>query len=392
MNLFGGFVDNNFLELTLFITGPTYVRSEVKKAALLPEFGHRDSENEKRFKPIFENLKKIWGANEDYEVLVINGSGSNAMETSVRSLVNEDETVLNVSVGAFGDLFHKIAKRNLKHGMKAEQLKFEPGKSINLIALEKALKQYNPNVVTLTHNETSTGVVNPIVDACKIIREYGAMPLVDGVSIFGAAPTPITEMNAAMYSTSTQKGIALDAGFGLAIYSKEAMEKAKQVPEHTRGYTTDLVEQAKSAAKFQVLTTPSSSLANQLWHQLNYIVNVEGIENRFKRHEEMKKMAHEFIEEELPGFELFPDKEHASPTVTCIKVPAYFTKDTLKAVKNELKEKGYLFDAGYGKLNDVFAEQGNPLTIRIGHMGDITPEMLKEYLNELKFALISHLR
>src|SRR3989338_5850004 len=123
-------------ELILFITGPTYVRKEVKEAALLPEFGHRDSENEKRFEPIFENLKRIWGAGGDYDIVIIPGSGSNAMETSIRSLVAENETVLNVSVGAFGDLYHEMAMANLKPGMKAVQLKFKPGEAIELNALE----------------------------------------------------------------------------------------------------------------------------------------------------------------------------------------------------------------------------------------------------------------
>ncbi|MDP3765972.1 MAG: aminotransferase class V-fold PLP-dependent enzyme, partial [Nanoarchaeota archaeon] len=269
-------------KLTLFITGPTFVRDEIKRAALLPEFGHRDSENEIRFKPIFANLRTLWEAGDDYGIVIIPGSGSNAMETSIRSLVAENETVLNVSAGAFGDLYHEMAMANLKPGMKAVQLKFDPGKAIDLNRLEDALKQHKPNVVTLTHNETSTGVVNPIVEACELVRKYNAMPLVDGVSIFGGARTPIEEIGAAMYSTSTQKGLALPAGFGLAVYSNEALEKAKGVTQ--RGYTTDLVAHAKSADKYQTLTTPNCALVNQLMVQLDYIVNREGVNARFQRH------------------------------------------------------------------------------------------------------------
>ncbi len=376
-----------FDELVLFITGPTYVRPEVKKAALLPEFGHRDIENTKRFKDIFDNLKKMWEAGPDYDVVAIPGSGSNAMETSIRSLVARDETVLNVSTGAFGDLYHEIAMRNLKPGMKAVQLKFNPGEAIDMARLEAALKEHNPQAVTLTHNETSTGVVNPIIEACQLVRKYGAMPLVDGVSIFGGAPSPIEKMGAGMYSVSMQKGMALPSGFGLAICSKEALEKSARIAASDKGYTTDLSEHAKSAKKSQILTTPNCSLANQLWFQASYIVNEEGIEARFQRHRQMQEMTLKFAEKNLPGFELFPEREYASPTVTCLKVPRHFTQEMLNSAKEKLRMRGYLMDPGYEKMNKSLAGQGKPLTIRIGHMGDITPSMLAAYLEALKDAL-----
>ena len=377
-------------KLTLFITGPTFVRDQVKQAALLPDFGHRDTENEIRFRPIFANLRTLWEAGDDYGIVIIPGSGSNAMETSIRSLAGENETVLAVSTGAFGDLYREMAIANLKPGMKVVPLNFDPGKAIDLNGLEDALKQHKPNVVTLTHNETSTGVANPVAEACRLVRQYGAMPLVDGVSIFGGAPTPIEAIGAAMYSTSTQKGLALPAGFGLAAYSREALEKAKWVTQ--RGYTTDLVAHAKSADKYQTLTTPDCALVNQLMVQLDYIVNTEGVNARFQRHAQMRDITHRFVEGELSslGFGLFAEKQYASPTVTCIKVPSYFTQKMLNAVKEELRGHGYLMDPGYEKMNAELGKKGMPLTIRVGHMGDITGDMLKTYLGVLKDSLMKH--
>jgi len=137
----------DFADLQLFITGPTFVRPAIREAGKLPEFGHRDSENIKRFKPIMANLRTLAGCGEDYHVIIFNGSGSNAMEASVRSLVADDECVLNVSVGAFGDLYHKMAVLN---GKKAAQLKFAPGEAIDLNRLEAALKEHKPACVTFT--------------------------------------------------------------------------------------------------------------------------------------------------------------------------------------------------------------------------------------------------
>ena len=372
----------DFAELQLFITGPTFIRPEVREAGLLPEFGHRDSENNKRFKPIMDNLKKLAGCADDYHVIIFNGSGSSAMEATVRSLVADDECVLNVSVGAFGDLYHKMAVVN---GKKAVQLKFAAGQAIDLGRLEAALAEHKPAAVTFTHNETSTGVTNDLRAVCALIRKFGALPLVDGVSIFGGAAIDLTGSGACTYATSTQKSLALPAGFGLLFASEEAIEKAKAVKN--KGFATDINAQLGRASKNQTLTTPNCTLANQMCVQLDYIVHTEGIEKRFARHLTMRAMVADFVAS-LPGFELLAPEGHRSPTLTAVRVPAGVTVAQLKKVKEAMRAKGYLFDPGYGKLNTELEEKGQRVLIRLGHMGDITPSMLAAYLEALKPELL----
>lgn len=372
----------DFKNLKLFITGPTYIRDEIKNAALLPEFGHRDTENDKRFKSIFENLKKIAGVGDDYEVILIPGSGSSAMEASIKSLVDNDEIVLNVSVGAFGDLFHKISKAV---GKDAKLLKFNAGSGIDLNILEQAIIEYKPKVVTFTHNETSTGVRNDVYSVCNLIKKYGAMPIVDGVSIFGGAKTDIEKAGVGMYCGALQKSLALPSGFGVAILSPEAIEKAKNVSN--RGYTTDILSHLASAKKNQILTTPNCSLANQLYAQLKKIVEEEGIEKRFERHEDMRNLTHNWTRSLPEGFDLFADKNYSSPTLTTVRVPENFDIKKLKEIKEKMREKGYLFDPGYGKLNKELEEKGERPIFRIGHMGDVDLDMLKKYLTELNEVL-----
>lgn len=372
----------DFAELQLFITGPTFIRPEIREAGLLPEFGHRDSENNKRFGPIMAGLKQLAGAGENWRVIIFNGSGSNAMEATVRSLVADDETVLNVSVGAFGDLYHKMAVVN---GKKAAQLKFAPGEAIDLARLEAALAEHKPACVTFTHNETSTGVMNDMKAVCALVRKHGALPLVDGVSIFGGAEIGLDDSGAATYATSTQKSLALPAGFGILFVNAEAVEKAKGVKN--KGFATDIVAQLGRAEKSQTLTTPNTTLANQMAVQIDHIVTVEGIANRFARHEKMRGMTHEFVKS-LPGFELLAPEGHRSPTVTAVRVPQGMTVAALKKVKEAMRAKGYLFDPGYGKLNTDLEEKGQRVLLRLGHMGDVTPDMLAAYLEALKPELL----
>ena len=370
-----------FQELQLFITGPTYVRPEVRQAGLWPEFGHRDAENRKRFEPVMKNLMALAQAPEDYQVIIFNGSGTTAMDASIRSLVADGETVLNVSVGAFGDLYHKLAVVN---GKKAVQLKFDPGSCIDTSRLKQALDEHRPAVVTLTHNETSTGVTNDIQEACELIRKSGALALLDGISIFGGAPSCISQTRCAMYSTSTQKSLGLPAGFGIAFVSPDAVSKAEKV--ESRGLISDILSQLPRAGKYQTLTTPNCTLANQMYMQLEYIVNQEGVEKRFARHLEMRDMVHGFVDG-LEGYELFAPRENRSPTLTTVRVPEGISAARLKEIKETMRDRGYLFDPGYGKLNDALEKDGIRPVFRIGHMGDITVDMLQNYLKSLRKVL-----
>lgn len=372
---------NDFASLKLFITGPTYLRPEVRQAASLPEFGHRDAENDKRMRPIMSWLRELAGAGEAYTPVLFLGSGSTGMEASIRSLVADDETVLNVSVGAFGDLYHKMA---LANGKRAAQLKFEYGEAIDLDILERALAEHAPAVVTFTHNETSTGVINDIRPVCALIREHGALPLVDGVSIFGGAPLDLEHSGAAMYCTATQKSLGLPAGFGIGFIHADAEEKAGRVA--VRGHATDILNHLGPARKCQTLSTPNSTLINQMFVQLKYIFEEEGVENRFARHLTMRGMVADWAAG-LPGFELFAREGHRSPTLTALRAPEGVSVKMLKEAKERMRVKGYLFDPGYGKLNALLEESGRRPIFRIGHMGDITPAMLEAYLADLEPVL-----
>ena len=369
--------DAPFADLKLFITGPTYIRPEVRAAGAWPEFGHRDTENAKRYRPIFEDLAAIAELPEDYRTILFLGSGSTAMEAAIRSLVAADETVLHVSVGAFGDLWHKIS---LENGKKAALLAFEPGKAADVAALEAAMDAHKPAVVAITHNETSTGVVNDVAALCRAVRARGALAVVDGVSIFGGAPSAIRESGCAMYCTATQKSLGLHAGFGIGFVSPEAIDKAAHVT--ARGHASDILSHLGRAAKYQTQSTPNGAMGNQMFVQLEYIVKKEGISPRIARHEAMREQAQTFVAAQ-PGFSLFAQEGHRSPTVTTAVVPEGMTFADLKAVKEAMRAKGYLFDPGYAKLNEDLEAAGKRPIFRIGHMGDITPAMLQGFLAAL---------
>lgn len=383
-----------FDDLKLFTPGPTYVSRELMVAAArMPNFSHRDEEIVKRLNPIYTNLKKIAGIDEGYCIILIPGSGSSAMEASIVSLVGDDEKVLSVSCGSFGDLYYNMALANRKN---AEKLSFAPGKGIDLNILENKLKEMErngekPSVVTFTHNETSTGVMVNVEEVSKVIKKYGAMPLVDGVSIFGGAETGIKDNNVAMYSAATQKCLALDAGFGIAIVSDDALEKAQYLKQNNKCFPASILDISRhneNASRFQTMSTPNCTLINALYLQTDYIVNTEGVEARFARHKEMKEITHNWITELGNGFQLFPHKEYASDSVTALQTPKGFTTRDLTPIKGEVRKEGYLMSTGLPPMNRELEKKGEGVLIRIPHMGDITKDMLKTYLGVLKTHLL----
>jgi len=376
-------------ELKLFTPGPTYVnRDLIVQAAKMPNFSHRDSEIIVRFKPIYDNLRKMAEVDDSYHVILIPGSGSSAMETSITSLIGDDEKVLSISMGSFGDMYHAMTVANRKN---SEKLSFEPGQGIDLNVLEDKLKEMErngekPSVVTFTHNETSTGVEVDVAAVSQVIKKYGALPLVDAVSAFGATNTGIQD-NVAMYSTATQKCMGLDAGFGIAIVSEEAIERAKYLLENKKcspPSILNLTSHAATAKGFMTGTTPNCTLINALYLQTDYIVNTEGVQARYDRHREMKEMTHDWIESLGNGYKLFPPKDVASNSVTALQTPPGMKTADLNPLKNKLRADKYVMSTGLPPMNKALEAKGQGVIIRLPHMGDMTKDMVSEYLAAMK--------
>ncbi len=353
----------------LMIPGPVYTRPEVLEVMKSAPWGHRDGEETvKRLKPIKENMKKLLYIEDDsYEILVSSSSGSGLMEAAVCNCVTDEEKIMCVSIGAFGDLWHKIIQNCGKDVVKVS---FEPGKAADPDIIEKYFKDDKFSAITITHNETSTGVANQVKEIAGIAKKYGALVLVDAVSSMAGIPIPVKDWNIDVIVASTQKCFGLPPGLAVGAVSEEAMKKAESVPN--RGSYFDFLGFKASNAKDQTPSTPNEALIDTLNYQLNYILYEEGLENRFIRHSQLAQRVREWINMNHEDFSLFPSLGDASDTVTCIQHPEAMDK---KFIKSELRQRGYLFDAGYRKLESM-----GYFTFRVPTMGDLTEKILDEYL------------
>ncbi|MCK5477024.1 MAG: alanine--glyoxylate aminotransferase family protein [Candidatus Aenigmarchaeota archaeon] len=355
----------------LFIPGPTEVRKEILEEMSHHMIGHRTEEFSSLFGQIKPKLQRLFYTQND--VLVSTSSGSGFMEAAIRNCVSKK--VINCVCGAFSQKWYKIA---LSCGKQASKIEVEYGKAIKPQMVDEALKTGEYDAVCVTHCETSTGLFNPIEEISEIVKKYpDVLFLVDAVSSMGGTKIEVDKLGIDICLASVQKAMALPSGLSVASVSQKAYERAKTID--SRGYYFDLLELQKTYEKNQTPYTPSISHLYALRKQLDYIVDEEGLENRFKRHRQMADFVRNWaVENEM---KMFSELGYESDTVSCISNTKGFD---LKSIKQELLNKGYLADTGYRTLNEKLTQEGKPTTFRIAHMGDMQMTDIQDYLNEIE--------
>jgi aspartate aminotransferase-like enzyme len=350
----------------LFIPGPVEVTDDVLLKMATPMIGHRTKESSALQKRISEKIMKVMYTKN--QILLSTSSGSGLMEGAVRSCTRKKAAVF--SIGAFGDRWHKMA---LSNRVDADKYSSEPGKPTTPEMIEKALSTGDYDLITITHNETSTGVMNPVEDLAEIWKKYpDVVVCMDTVSSMGGTKIEVDKLGVDICITSTQKCLGLPPGMSICSFSQKAVEAAKQVK--FRGTYLDLLALYDYIQKkdHQYPSTPSISHMFALDYQLDKML-AEGLENRFARHLSMAKYTREWANE---YFELFPEEKYASNTLTTIKN----TKNINVAELNKkLGEQGYMISNGYGQMKEV--------TFRIAHMAETTLDEVKELLSLIEDIL-----
>ncbi len=344
----------------LFTPGPTQVRPEVLEAFARPVISHRGPEIAAIIRDVLPALREVFGAKGD--VLLSSSSASGLMEGAVRNLVAR--RCLHLVCGAFGERWRQIA---LDCGREADALRVDPGQPIRPEDLDRALQQGSYEAVCLTHNETATGVTNPLAAIAEVMRRHPeVLLLVDAVSSLGGMPVEVERHGIDVCLASVQKAMALPPGFSLCAVSSRALARAREMKG--RGYYFDFVRLAEASAKGQPLATPSVSHLSALQAQLAIMAR-EGLPARFARHEAMAGTVQAWA---LQRFGILAAEGYRSPTVTCV---VNTRKIAVADLLTRLKQRGYQISNGYGDLKEA--------TFRIGHMGEHTVQEVEALLSLL---------
>lgn len=352
-------------EIRFFLPGPAYVLEDVRRALTAPMVAHRSPEFKDLYRSVTERLKPVFRTQQ--EVLTATGSATLLMELAVVSTVRRD--VLHLVNGAFSARWHAVS---LAAGKQADRIDVPWGRAVDPDLVRQALGRKRYDAVTLVHNETSTGVVNPLEDIARGVKESSdALILVDAVSSLGGAPVETDAWGLDLVLTGGQKALALPPGLSFFTASDRALEQAETVVP--RGFYTDLLRYRDKHEAAGPITTPMISAFYAADVQLDRILN-EGMEARWQRHRELAEATSEWVE--ARGLTWACDRAHRSWTVSCLRPPPGVAAPEVVAAA---AEKGYTLGPGYGDFK--------PTTFRIGHMGEVRPRDLARLLAVLDDVL-----
>jgi aspartate aminotransferase-like enzyme len=341
-------------EPNLRIPGPTALPPSVREAGGRQMINHRGPEFAAMLARILDGMKPFFGTTSDVAMLTCAGSGG--LEAAIVNTLSPGDRVLAVSIGSFGDRFAKIAAI---YGADVTKIEVEWGQAADPGVVAEALgASPGYRAVLLTHNETSTGVMNPIAELAAAIRDASAesLILVDSVSGLGAVPFEMDAWGVDLVVTGSQKAWMSAPGLAM-IAASERGWAATETATMPRFYL-DLRSHRESAAAGQTPFTPAIAVVYQVDEGLR-LMAAEGRDGIFARHEACAAASRAGLR--ALGFELLADDRVASKTVTAAKMP---DGHEWKPFNAAIKSHGVVLAGGQGRLTGKI--------FRLGHLGSVT--------------------
>lgn len=357
-------------EPNLRIPGPTGLPPSVREAGARQMINHRGPEFAAMLGRILDGMKPYFGTTND--IAIITTAGTGGLEAAIVNTLSPGDRVLGVSIGSFGDRFAKIART---YGADVTTIEVEWGHAADPAVLRAALERdADYRAILLTHNETSTAVMNPIPELAAVVRELapGALILVDSVSGLGAVPFEMDAWGVDLVVTGSQKAWMSAPGLAMIAASDRAWT-AMETATMPRVYL-DLRVHRDSHAIGQTPWTPAIAVIYQVDEGIR-LMNAEGADSVFARHEACAAATRAGLT--ALGLELFADQRFASRTVTGAIVP-----DDLdwKTFNGEIKRRGVVLAGGQGKLTGKI--------FRLGHLGSVTLEEILGAMSVLEIVSI----
>jgi aspartate aminotransferase-like enzyme len=355
------------IELKLFTVGPVACYPEVLEAMGQQMVSHRSEEYKKLHVETVEMLQRFLET--ENEVFLFSSTGSGFMEASVRNCVKEK--MLCCVCGSFGERYAEVAAAN---GKQVETLKVPLGEPILPDLLNQKLSK-TPDVeaVSITHNETSMGLINPLEQLAEVAKKHGKLLFVDAVSSMGGTEIKVDKWGLDVCFSSSQKCFGVPPGLGMGSVSTEALKKSESA--ENKGWYFDFKVWEKHQQK---KGTPMTSVIPQI-AGLNTILKVieskGGKEWFFDLYAERNRHIREGIQK--LGLTMFPKSGYESPTVNCVNAPAGI--DGVE-VYERMRREGFELAEGYGTVKNA--------TFRIGNMGYIESVDIDSMLEVLEKVLV----
>jgi aspartate aminotransferase-like enzyme len=256
----------------------------------------------------------------------------------------------------------------------------ELGKPITPELLDEKLRS-SPDVeaVTITYNETSVGLLNPLPELAKVVKEHEKLLFVDAVSAMGGVELRVDDWGIDVCFTSSQKCFGIPPGLAIASVSEKALKRSELAKNKGWYFDFKLYEKYQHEASGTHMTPPIPQIL-ALNKELEFIEREGGKHKRFELYLKRSRRIKEGVED--LGLTLFPEKGYESPTVACVNAPE---RESGVRIYERMRGRGFELAKGYGQLRER--------TFRIGNMGYIPfedVEMMLRTLGEVLKAYTSH--
>ena len=333
----------------LMTPGPTPAPPEVLAAIAQPVVHHRGPDYKKLYAECLGRLRQIFRT--ESEVLLFGGSGTGAMESAVANICSPGERVLVVSAGYFGERWAKIAAA---YGADVDHLRYAWGEIPSPDEVAARLREREATAVFLTHSETSTGVVSDLHAFAPVVREAGALSVVDAISSLGAVPLETDAWGIDVVASGAQKALMTPPGLAMVSASAAAWDAAGRSSSPRFYWDWELTR--KGQATLDAPVTPPVSLVAGLNVALGILLE-EGLESAFERHVRLGRACREGIK--ALGLELFSPDDDSSAIVTAARAPDGVDSGELVLLLRD--RHGVTLAPGQGELKGKI--------FRIGHIG-----------------------
>ena len=353
----------------LRIPGPVPLPDDVLELAGSQMINHRGPEYADMLERMSANLKTVFMTKND--AYFITSSGTGAMETAIVNTISPGDKILSIIIGVFGERFAEIAEA---YGGNVTTLNFDLGQAADLDKVRETLRNMSDvKAVIFTHNESSTGVSNPLEELCQVIHEESdALILVDAVSRADGVPIAVDAWGIDVVATASQKSWISPPGISMVTFSKMAWDA--YATSTSPKYYLDVQQYEDYLHIGQPPFTPCLPAMFTLDVALQSMVD-EGIENVFARHHETAQYTRDGAS--ALGLELLPDPKFASNTVTAIKLPE--DVDGKAFLSNVIKNYNVVLGGGQKSLaGKIF---------RVGHMGWVEKAHIDEALKAAEETL-----
>ena len=351
----------------LMIPGPTNLPAAVREALAGASFYHRGEHMADLLDRCTDGLRRLMGAGGD--VLILTSSGTGAVEASITSFLCPGDRVLAVEGGKFGERMGEIART---FGAEVTTLAVEPGHAVDPDDLRSALARADFQAVLCVHNETSTGVTQPIAEVASAAHGGGALLITDCVSCLGGVPVRADEWGLDVVAAGSQKCLMLPPGLAFVGVREEVWVLAETATMPC--YYFDLRRARESLHKGQTPWTPATALIAALAASLD-LIEAEGIEAVFARHHAMAEATRAAML--AAGLRLFAQEGCRSDTVTAVHSPEGV--DSVELVRLVRERRNVLISGGQGELKGRI--------FRIGHMGMVDLAQIERTLQALADGL-----